>query len=82
MLHMTNDDVPLFKTQSSAGSPCRWYEGKMIHQFEFARQAYNYWVQEAEGRQSLWAAAQRYRPRSLSYQRYRFAHRSNCPLYR
>jgi hypothetical protein len=72
-LHMT-DDAPLFKTQAMPGA-LPLVEGKMIHQFEFARQAYNYWVPEAGGRQSLLGRSAD-AGQTLSYQRYRLAHRS------
>jgi hypothetical protein len=72
-LHMT-DDAPLFKTQAAPGA-LPLVEGKMIHQFEFARQAYNYWVHEAGGRQSLLGRSAD-TGQTLSYQRYRLAHRS------
>lgn len=72
-LHMT-DDSPLFKTQPEAGA-FPLVEGKMIHQFEFARQAFKYWVPERGGRQSLIGRGAD-EGQALSYQRYRFAHRS------
>jgi hypothetical protein len=72
-LHMT-DDAPLFKTRSEAGA-LPLVEGKMIHQFEFARQAFKYWVPETRGRQSLIGRSAD-EGQVLSYQRYRFAHRS------
>lgn len=72
-LHMT-DDAPLFQTSATAGA-LPLVEGKMIHQFEFARQAYNYWVPEAGGRQSLLGRSED-TGQTLSYQRYRLAHRS------
>jgi len=72
-LHMT-DDAPLFTTRSEAGA-LPLVEGKMIHQFEFARQAFNYWVPETSGRQSLIGRGAD-EGQTLPYQRYRFAHRS------
>jgi hypothetical protein len=72
-LHMT-DDASLFQTSAMAGA-LPLVEGKMIHQFEFARQAYNYWVPEAGGRQSLLGRSED-TGQTLSYQRYRLAHRS------
>jgi hypothetical protein len=72
-LHMT-DDAPLFKMQPETGA-LPLVEGKMIHQFEFARQAFKYWVHESGGRQSLIGRGAD-EGQALSYQRYRFAHRS------
>ncbi|MBE0620384.1 MAG: ATP-binding protein [Burkholderiales bacterium] len=72
-LHMT-DDEPLFKTRAEAGA-LPLVEGKMIHQFEFARQAFRYWVPEKSGRKSLIGRSAD-EGQILSYQRYRFAHRS------
>lgn len=72
-LHMT-DDAPLFKTRPEAGA-LPLVEGKMIHQFEFGRQEFKYWVPEARGRQSL-IGRNADEGQTLSYQRYRFAHRS------
>lgn len=72
-LHMT-DDAPLFKTKPQTGA-LPLVEGKMIHQFEFARQEYKYWVPEPDGRQSLIGRGDD-DGQPLSYQRYRFAHRS------
>jgi hypothetical protein len=72
-LHMT-DDAPLFTTRPEAGA-LPLVEGKMIHQFEFARQAFNYWMPEGGGRQSLIGRGTD-DGQALSYQRYRFAHRS------
>ena len=72
-LHMT-DDAPLFRTQSEANA-LPLVEGKMIHQFEFARQDYKFWVPEAGGRQSL-IGRKADDGQALSYQRYRLAHRS------
>ncbi|MFZ2122394.1 MAG: DNA methyltransferase [Rhodoferax sp.] len=72
-LHMT-DDAPLFKTKPESGA-LPLVEGKMIHQFEFARQAFKYWVPESGGRQSLIGRGTD-DGQPLSYQRYRFAHRS------
>ena len=72
-LHMT-DDEPLFKAQPEAGA-LPLVEGKMIHQFEFARQAFKYWVPESDGRQSLIGRGAD-EDQALSYQRYRLAHRS------
>ena len=50
-------------------------EGKMIHQFEFARQDYKFWVPESAGRKSLIGRGDD-TGQALSYQRYRLAHRS------
>jgi hypothetical protein len=72
-LHMT-DDAPLFRTRPEPGA-LPLVEGKMIHQFEFARQAFKYWVPEEEGRQSLIGSGTD-NGQALSYQRYRVAHRS------
>lgn len=72
-LHMT-DDAPLFKTRYEAGA-LPLVEGKMIHQFEFARQEFKYWVPESGGRQSLIARGNDHK-QVLPYQRYRLAHRS------
>ena len=72
-LHMT-DDAPLFLPRAEAGA-MPLVEGKMIHQFEFARQAFKYWVPEQGGRQSLIGRGAD-EGQTLSYQRYRFAHRS------
>ena len=72
-LHMT-DDAPLFKTRVETGA-LPLVEGKMVHQFEFARQAYKYWVRESDGRQSLIGQGED-DGQALPYQRYRFAHRS------
>ncbi|MFZ4536353.1 Eco57I restriction-modification methylase domain-containing protein [Propionivibrio sp.] len=72
-LHMT-DDAPLFRTQPETGA-LPLVEGKMIHQFEFARQAFKYWVPECGGRQSLIGRGDD-EGQALSYHRYRFAHRS------
>ena len=72
-LHMT-DDAPLFRTQPEANA-LPLVEGKMIHQFEFARQAFNYWVPELAGRQLLMGRGAD-EGQVLPYQRYRFAHRS------
>jgi len=72
-LHMT-DDAPLFNTSPKARA-LPLVEGKMIHQFEFARQGYKYWVPELGGRKSLIGRGPD-EGQSLSYQRYRFAHRS------
>ena len=72
-LHMT-DDAPLFKTRAETGA-LPLVEGKMIHQFEFARQAFKYWVPETSGRQSL-IGRKDDEGQALAYQRYRFAHRS------
>ena len=72
-LHMT-DDAPSFKTHAESGA-VPLVEGKMIHQFEFARQAYKYWVPEGRGRQSLIGRSVD-NGQILAYQRYRFAHRS------
>ena len=68
------DDAPSFKTQPAAGA-LPLVEGKMIHQFEFARQAFKYWVPEDEGRQSLIGRGAD-EGQTLPYQRYRLAHRS------
>ena len=72
-LHMT-DDAPNFKTKLEPGA-LPLVEGKMIHQFEFARQEFKYWVPEQKGRQSLLGRAEDDGQR-LAYQRYRLAHRS------
>ena len=72
-LHMTVD-APLFKTRCEAGA-LPLVEGKMIHQFEFARQAFKCWVLESDGRQSLIGRSADH-AQILPYQRYRFAHRS------
>lgn len=72
-LHMT-DDAPHFRTQPEAKA-LPLVEGKMIHQFEFARQDYKFWVPEAAGRKSLIGRADD-TGQVLSYQRYRLAHRS------
>ena len=72
-LHMT-DDAPLFKTRCEAGD-LPLVEGKMIHQYEFARQEFKYWVPESGGRESL-IGRRGDEGQALPYQRYRFAHRS------
>lgn len=72
-LHMT-DDAPLFKTSAEKGA-LPLVEGKMIHQFEYARQGYKFWVPESGGRQSLIGRGAD-QGQALSYQRYRLAHRS------
>lgn len=72
-LHMT-DDAPHFRTQAE-GKALPLVEGKMIHQFEFARQDYKFWVPEAAGRKSLIGRGED-TGQALSYQRYRLAHRS------
>ena len=72
-LHMT-DDAPHFRTQSEEKA-LPLVEGKMIHQFEFARQDYKFWVPEAAGRKSLIGRGDD-TGQALSYQRYRLAHRS------
>ena len=72
-LHMT-DDAPLFTTHPGPGT-VPLVEGKMVHQFEFARQAFKYWVSEAGGRQSLIGRGDDV-GQVLPYQRYRLAHRS------
>jgi hypothetical protein len=72
-LHMT-DDAPSFKTWPDA-TALPLVEGKMIHQFEFARQEYRYWVPEPAGRQSLIGRGAD-EGQALSYQRFRLAHRS------
>jgi hypothetical protein len=72
-LHMT-DDAPNFKTKPEP-SALPLVEGKMIHQFEFARQDYKFWVPEAAGRKSLIGRNDDI-AQELSYQRYRLAHRS------
>ena len=72
-LHMT-DDSPFFDTiRKDFGLPL--VEGKMIHQFEFARQAPKFWVAEGAGRKSLIGRGSDL-GQILPYQRYRFAHRS------
>lgn len=72
-LHMT-DDAPLFKVQSEANT-LPLVEGKMIHQFDFARQPYKFWIPESGGRKSLIGRGVD-DGHALSYQRYRLAHRS------
>lgn len=72
-LHMT-DDAPHFRTHPE-DKALPLVEGKMIHQFEFARQDYKFWVPEAAGRQSLIGRGED-KGQLLSYQRYRLAHRS------
>ncbi len=72
-LHMT-DDEPIFRSQAEAGA-LPLVEGKMIHQFAFARQAFRYWVPENSGRESL-IGRNADEGQVLSYQRYRLAHRS------
>lgn len=72
-LHMT-DDAPHFRTQVEP-SALPLVKGKMIHQFEFARQDYKFWVPEAAGRQSLIGRGDDI-GQALSYERYRLAHRS------
>lgn len=72
-LHMT-DDAPNFKMKPEPGA-LPLVEGKMIHQFEFARQDYKFWVPEAAGRKSLIGRGDD-TGQALSYQRYRLAHRS------
>ena len=72
-LHMT-DDAPHFKTQAEPKA-LPLVEGKMIHQFAFARQDYKFWVPESAGRKSLIGRGDD-TGQALSYQRYRLAHRS------
>lgn len=72
-LHMT-DDAPHFRTQPEPKA-LPLVEGKMIHQFEFARQDYKFWVPESAGRKSLIGRGDD-TGQALSYQRYRLAHRS------
>lgn len=72
-LHMT-DDEPNFRTQAEPGA-LPLVEGKMIHQFEYARQDFKYWVPENKGRKSLIGRDEDV-GQHLSYQRYRLAHRS------
>lgn len=72
-LHMT-DDAPHFRTSADVAA-LPLVEGKMIHQYEYARQPFNFWVPEELGRRSLIGRAED-EGQVLSYQRYRVAHRS------
>ena len=72
-LHMT-DDAPAFKP-NGAEHRLQLVEGKMIHQFEFGRQANTYWIAESDGRNSL-LGRQKDIGQQLSYQRFRLAYRA------
>jgi hypothetical protein len=72
-LHMTGDSG-IFKESLGKGR-LPLYEGKMIHQFISDFSSPRYWVNEVEGRRAL-LGRQVDKGQVLSYQNYRFVHRS------
>ena len=72
--HMTNDSKKLFETTpESLRLPL--YEGKMIHQFTAGFGTPRFWVDADKGRSSLIGRSED-NGQTLSYQRYRLAHRA------
>jgi hypothetical protein len=71
--HMTNDGKTLFKTTPSEGR-LPLFEGKMIWQFETDYAQPRYWVDEAEGRESLLGRRED-EGQPLDYQTYRLGFR-------